>query len=592
MAIKISKEESNHILNFALNYKFEPYKQETGLQKIVANSDHSHKCPVYNRRIPPCQNACPANEDIRGYNNILRGVEKYSKDGSPIQDKWAEAFYRLTEKNPFPGVMGRVCPALCQTKCNRSEVDETVGINSIEHAIGDYGIEKGLKYTKPTHSTGKHIAVVGAGPAGLSAAYQLTLKGHKVTIYEGQKLPGGMVRYGIMGYRVDRKVLDAEIQRILDLGIEVKYNTWIGKDVTLDQLRQKYDAVFVGIGAQKGRGLPIPGADGTPRVTNAINFLMEYEREGSHMHPGKNVLVIGDGNVAMDVVRLAKRLGAEATIVSAVPRDEMACFPEEVRDAEVEGAKFQFQIGTVEVLRDGANVRGLKCVKMQKKEKGEEGWNHPVPFFRYKPVSGSEFELAGDLIVAAIGQATDISGFDNLPNDRGLLKVEPVTHQVKGFDNVFAGGDILQIDLITTAVGQGRRAAEAIDAFVHGQPLPSRVRPDVIPFSRLKSDYFLPVARNHRTHTHPKKVEGDFTEILNRLEQETSVKEAERCMSCGLCFECKQCMLFCPQEAIEMFKKNPVGEVMFTDYSKCVGCHICAESCPTGYIDMGMGDDL
>lgn len=590
MAVNISKEDSNEVLDFALNYEFKPWSREIGLDKIVAYGDQSGKCPTYLNRVPPCQNACPAGEDIRGYNNILRGIEKHDRHGNPIEDKWAEAFYRITEKNPFPSVMGRVCPAVCQTKCNRQYKDETVGINSIEHAIGDYGISKGLKLGSAGPDTGKHVAVVGAGPAGLSAAYQLRLKGHKVTIFEGQSKPGGMVRYGIMGYRVDRNVLDAEIKRILDLGVEVKYNTWIGKDVTLDQLKKDYAAVFVAIGAQKGRGLPIPGAEGTPRVTNAIDFLMEFERDGSHMHPGKNVIVIGDGNVAMDVARLANRLGAGATLLSAVPKDEMACFPEELHDAEVEGTKFEFMVGTVEVIRDGDNVKGLKCVKMEKKAQGEEGWNHPVPFFRYKPVAGSEFTVEGDLIVAAIGQATDISGFENLENDRGLLKVDH-TFQVKKQEGVFAGGDILQIDLITTAVGQARKAVESIDRYVRGQDLPGKERHDVIKYDDLKSDYFSPVQRKMRGHVFPQRVEGDFNEVLKKLEDPDVLTEAERCMSCGLCFECKQCMLFCPQEAISMFKKNPVGEVMFTDYTKCIGCHICAESCPTGYIRMGMGEE-
>lgn len=586
-----SREDSNHILDFALDYEFKPWSSETGLKRIVAYGENSDKCPTYITRIPPCQNACPAGEDIRGYNNILRGIEKFDRDGNPIQDKYAEAFYRITERNPFPSVMGRVCPAVCQTKCNRQYVEETVGINSIEHALGDYGIEKGLTLGKAGPDTGKHIAVVGAGPAGLSATYQLRKMGHKVTIFEGQEKPGGMVRYGIMGYRVDRKVLDAEIKRIMDMGVEIKYNTWIGKDITLDQLEKDYDAVFVGIGAQKGRQIPIPNGEEQPGVSNAIAFLMEYEQKGAHMHPGKNVLVLGDGNVAMDVARLAKRLGSNATIVSAVPRDEMACFPEELRDAEIEGTSFQFQVGSIEVVKEGDKVVGLKCIKMQKKEKGEEGWNHPVPFFRYKPIEGTEFVVKGDLVVAAIGQATDLNGFDALPNDRGLLKVDH-NMQVKGHDKVFAGGDILKIDLITTAVGQGRLAAEAIDKLVMGHPLPRKHRADVIPFEDLKSDYFVKKDRLHRNHIHPTKVEGDWNEVLQKLDSESAVKEAERCMSCGLCFECKQCMLFCPQEAITMFKKNPIGEVMFTDYNKCVGCHICAESCPTGYIHMGMGEDM
>jgi NADPH-dependent glutamate synthase beta subunit-like oxidoreductase len=565
------------------------------MDRVVAYGEYSHKCPIYLNRMPPCQNACPAGEDIRGYNNILRGVEKFRKDGSPIEDRYAEAFYRIAERNPFPAVMGRVCPAVCQTKCNRKDVDDTVGINSIEHAIGDYALEKGLKLPgQPGPDTGKHIAIVGGGFSGLSAAYNLRKMGHKVTIYEGQAKLGGMVRYGIMGYRVDRVVMDKEIARILEFGMEIKYNQWIGKDVTLEQLRKDHDAVFIAIGAQKGRNIPIPGYEDAKGATNAIKFLMEYERDGVKAPHGSHVVVIGDGNVAMDVARLALRLGSKSSLVSGVPADEMNCFPEELHDAQTEGAEFHYQVGTKEVLKDDqGNVRGLKCVKMQKKEKGEDGWNHAVPFLRYKEVPGSEFEIKCDMVVAAIGQMTDTTGFGELPNNNGLLKVDHNMQVTgKGNEDLFAGGDILQIDLITTAIGQGRVAAEAMDKFVSGVQLPSKHRTEVIGFDDLKSEYFRPSTRAMRGHNFPKKVEGDFNEVLLKLENEQVNTEVERCMSCGLCFECKQCMLFCPQEAIEMFRKNPIGEVMFTDYTKCVGCHICAETCPTGYIKMGMGDDL
>ena len=592
MSVNISKEESNHILDFALHYDFKEWKAETGLERIVAFGEGSHKCPTYLNRVPPCQNACPAGEDIRGVNNLLRGVEKYKKDGSPIEDKWAEAFYRIAETNPFPGVMGRVCPAVCQTKCNRQYLDETVGINSVEHALGDYALEKGLKLPgSPGPDSGKKVALIGGGLASLSAAYQLRKMGHKVVVYEANSKLGGMVRYGIMGYRVDRKTLDAEIQRVLEFGVEVKFNCTVGKDVQLEDLRKEYDAVFIGIGAQKGRNVPIPGFD-AKGATNAIDFLVSYERDGVKAPHGSKIVVIGDGNVAMDVARLGLRLGSKSILVSGVPQDEMNCFPEEYKDAEVEGTEFHFQVGTLEVLKDGeGKVRGLKCIKMQKKEKGEDGWNHPVPFFRYKQMPGTEFEIQADMVVAAIGQMTDLNGFDALPNNNGLLKVDH-NMQIPKQDDLFAGGDILQIDLITTAIGQGRKAAEAIDKFVMGKNLPHKHRNDVIPFEDLKSDYFQPVKRNMREHIHPKKVEGDFAEVLKKLESDAVIAEAERCFSCGLCFECRQCLLFCPQEAISMFKKNPIGEVMYTDYNRCVGCHICAESCPTGYIHMGMGEDM
>ena len=577
--------EMNPILKSTLEYEFPPYSEEHGTEKVVAFGDKSHKCPVYVTRVPPCTAGCPAGEDIRGYQNILRGVEKFEK-------RWEAAFYRIAEVNPFPAVMGRVCPAPCQDTCNRQYVDETVSINAVEHAIGEYAIQNNLPFEKPAFCTGKRIAVVGSGPAGLSVAYQLRRKGHEITLFEAFDKLGGMMRYGIAGYRVSRESLDAEIQRIVDMGIEVRTNTWIGRDVTLDDLKTQYDAVYLGIGAQKGRDLPIPGFVGSgPNVMNAIQFLVAFN-SGQEVKIGKRVLAIGDGDVAMDVVRLALRLGAEeVTLLSGVAQEDMKASPSEYHDAIEEGTQVKCSIGTVEVLKDGDRAVGLKCIQMQKKAKGEEGWNSPIPFLRYKPVPGTEFDVYGDTIIAAIGQMLDLSGIEGIVNGKPWVQVNE-NYQVKGMPGVFSGGDALSLTLLTTAIGHGRKAAEAIDRYVRGMEPPRIERQDVIPFKELASSYFLPSPRHKAAHRRPASVVGSFDEILEAINQDDAKKESERCMSCGLCFECDQCLIYCPQEAITKFKKNPIGEVMFTIYEKCIGCHICAEVCPTGFIDMAMGEGL
>ena len=435
------------------------------------------------------------------------------------------------------------------------------------------------------------VAVIGAGPAGLSVAYQLRRKGHAVTIYDFNEKPGGMMLYGIMGYRVDRKVLDAEVGKIIDLGVETKMGIRVGTDISLEQLEKDYDAVFIGVGAQIGRSLPIEGFSKRPETTNAIDFLRNYELQGDDFKIGKKVVVIGDGNVAMDVARLARRMGSESTIISAVPREEMNCYPDEFDDAIEEGAKIEYLVGTFEVLESKNGVQGVKCAKMVKKEKGEEGWDAKIPFMRYK-ATGDVFEIESDMIVASIGQTTDMNGFENTINENdSLLKLDKY-FRVKGKENVFGGGDALKIDLITTAVGHGRKAADSIDAFLQGKNMPEAPYREVINVKKQDLNYFFHSNQTKRRHQVAENIVGNHNEVLEALTKEQAIEESKRCMSCGLCFDCKQCSSFCPQEAISRYKDNPIGEVMYTHYTKCVGCHLCALVCPTGYIQMGMGEGL
>lgn len=575
--------ESNPILDFAINYQFPEYTELEGTDKIVAFGDGSHKCPIYVRQTPPCTAECPAGEDIRGYNRLLNGTEK-------TEDAWKTSWETIVKMNPFPAVMGRICPHPCQKGCNRQFHDESVAINALEQAVGNYGIEAGLKLPEPGPDTGKRVAVIGGGPAGLSAAYQLRRRGHAVTIYDANEKLGGMVLYGIMGYRVDRKVLEAEIRRITDLGLELKMGVRVGKDVTLDQLEAEYDAVFVGVGAQVGRTLPVEGFNTTPGATNAIDFLRNYEMLGDDIPVGRKVIVIGDGNVAMDVARLALRLGSEAVVVSGVPREEMACFRNEFDDAVNEGAVMHYLTGITGLLTGDGGVRGLVCSRMVKKDKGEDGWNSPIPFFRYKS-SGETFGIEGDMVVAAIGQSADMQGLESIVNGNPWLKVDR-HFRIPGKQKVFGGGDAIKVDLITTAVGHGRKAAESIDAFLKGEPLPEQGYREVTKVQKQDVLYFFHSPQAKRGNIEPEEVVGNHDELLQALSKEEALAEAARCMSCGLCFDCKQCVSFCPQTAVSRFRDNPEGEKVYTDYSKCVGCHICSLVCPSGYIQMGMGDGL
>ena len=576
--------ESNPILDFANNYEFPEYSDQDGFHKVVAFGDESHKCPIYVKQVPPCTAGCPAGEDIRGYHNLLTGVEK-------SDNKWDDAWYRIVETNPFPAIMGRICPHPCESTCSRQHREESIGINAVEHSIGEHGIKEGLKLHPPGEDTGKNVAVIGAGPAGLSVAYQLRRKGHAVTIYDFNEKPGGMMLYGVMAYRVERSVLEAEVGKILDLGIELKMGVRIGKDISLEKLEEDFDAVFIGVGAQSGRNLPIKGFSETNGTTNAIEFLRSYEIQGDSFKIGKKVIVIGDGNVAMDVARLARRMGSESTIISAVPREEMNCYPDEFDDAIEEGAKVEYLTGTLEILGNKNGIRGVKCAKMIKKEKGEEGWDAKIPFLRYK-TTDEIFDIEADMVVASIGQITDMKGFeDSIHENTSLLKLDKHM-RVVGKEKVFGGGDALKVDLITTAVGHGRKAAESIHNFLSGKELPEEQYKSVIKVKEQDINYFFHSQQAKRNHHVPKEIVGNHDQVLEPLTKEQAEEESKRCMSCGLCFDCNQCAAFCPQEAISRYRSNPVGEVMYTHYTKCVGCHLCAQVCPTGYIQMGMGDGL
>ena len=437
-------------------------------QKQIFNADHSHKCPTYIQSTPPCQGSCPSGEDIRGYLNIVRGIEK-----PPAGMPWQEyAFRRLTEANPFPSVMGRVCPAPCESGCNRNQVEDFVGINSVEHFLGEYAIANNLGFKKPEFSSGKKVAVIGGGPAGLSTAYQLALRGHAVTLFDERAELGGMMRYGIPGFRTPRQVLDAEIQRILDLGVVARTNCRIGTDITMDQIRADFDAVFLGLGAQSGRGLPVEGAD-APNCVTATSFLKAFN-DGRLRHVGKRVVVVGGGDTSIDVATVARRLGhidqihesdrpehaiaghvahdvaavsakqgADVTLTSIFAVDKMQASRHEVEHALSEGIAIRGGLAPVGVVRgpDG-RATALRVIRCEAKIVGGK--------LEIKNIEGTEEDLPADLIVSAIGQAVDFTGLEEFNNGKGAVPADK-NYQVQ--PGVFAGGDIIRPHLLTTAIG-------------------------------------------------------------------------------------------------------------------------------------------
>ena len=631
-------------------------------QQQIFQASYTYKCPTYVQSTPPCQGSCPAGEDIRGYLNIVRGIEKppvgvMGADGKPMS--WQEyAWRRLAEANPLPSVMGRVCPAPCETGCNRNQVEDHVGINSVEHYLGDWAIQNNLKFKAPEKKTGKKVAIIGGGPAGLSAAYQLTLKGHSCTIFDEHEFLGGMMRYGIPGYRTPRDTLDAEIQRILDLGVEVHLKTRIGTDVTLEQLRESFDAIFLGLGAQAGRALPIPGdaeANSASNVVTATSFLRAFN-DGRLKTVGHRVVVVGGGDTSMDVATVARRLGhitqakptdwegaiagqmaqdvadvslrqgAEVTLTSVY----MTASKPEIEHAQAEGITIMGGWMPIGVIK-GADGRATALRVMQCEAKMVSGR------LDIKKIDGTEKDLPADLIVSAIGQAVDFTGIEEFNSGKGMVAADK-NYQVTGKPGVFAGGDVIRPHLLTTAVGHGAIAAEGIDQFLAGVEPGRRPKIDVhsfdlmrkyvekgvqlgaidgplrgtdqskevvhnyenrsdryvIPHDQLFLGHFQYTDRNkrHITHLTKESALGNFEERLDPLSEAQVIAEAKRCMSCGQCFECDNCVVYCPQTAVYKVKKTETmtGRYVATDYDKCIGCHICADVCPTGYIQMGLGE--
>ena len=627
----------------------------------IFQASYSHKCPTYIQSTPPCQGSCPAGEDIRGYLAIVRGTEKppVGADGKPVMPWQEYAWRRLTEANPFPSVMGRVCPAPCETGCNRNEVEDHVGINSVEHFLGEYAVTNNLKFNKPAVTpSGKKVAILGGGPAGLSCAYQLALKGHDVTIFDEHEFLGGMMRYGIPGFRTPRDVLDQEIQRILDLGVKTRLKTRVGTDVTLEQVRQEFDAVFLGMGAQAGRALPIEDS-AAPNVVTATAFLKAFN-DGRLQHVGKRVVVVGGGDTSIDVATVARRLGhikhakptdaemaiagrmahdvaeisvkegAEVTLTSVFNIDKMQANKHEIEQALAEGIHIRGSLVPIGVVR-GADGRAtaLRVAQCEAKITGGK--------LEIVKVDGSEQDIEADLIVSAIGQAVDFTGLEAFDNGRGAVTTDR-NYVVNGQQGVFAGGDVIRPHLLTTAIGHGSIAADGIHNFLLGKDLEKRPKIDahqfdlmrklvekgikieasneplrgtcnsnvavhnfdnrseryVIPHDKLFLGHFSYVSRNQRDIVTLDKESalGNFEERLGVLNEQQAVAEAKRCMSCGMCFECDNCVVYCPQTAVYRVKKTEAttGRYVATDYDKCIGCHICSDVCPTGYIQMGLGE--
>lgn len=539
-------------------------------------------------KLPPCTGHCPSGNDIRGWLTLIAHRGKY---GLSLEEACDRAWRMEVETNPFPAVMGRVCPHPCEGSCNRAHKDGSVAINSVERFLGDWGIARGLPLSRiEGEPTGEKVAVIGAGPSGLTCACQLARRGYRVTVFDAFDKPGGMLRYGIPPYRLPREVLDAEIRRILDLGVELRSNTKVGESITLDGIRKEFDAVFVGIGAHRGLTMGIPGEDGSG-VYTGTDFLNRVN-SGRGAPAGRRVVVVGGGDTAIDAARVSlrlapdsaavsRRMGAEVTILYRRTRAEMPAIAREIEEALEEGIRIEFLTAPAKVLR-GADGTLQKLV-VQRFELGEpdaSGRRRPVP------IEGDLFELEADTLIMAVSQAPDWSTLGGGIATKGnWLEVDAWGRT--GIPGVWSGGDTLTLGLATISIGQGRKAAECIHAQLRGREPKEAAQLPPIGKDRIRMDWYDAAPRAERTVRSPEeRLAHPMEEMDLGITQEQALAEMTRCFSCGLCFGCENCWMYCQSGCFKPAKAPAPGQLYDIDTSTCGGCKKCADECPCGYLDL------
>ncbi len=511
--------------------------------------------PVYLDMLPPCNAGCPAGENIQEWLRLI-------KAGNAVA-----AWSQLVKDNPFPAIHGRVCYHPCETACNRGDLDSAVSIHSVERYLGDLALTNNWQFPKPRRRSGRRVMVVGAGPSGLSAAYHLTRLGHEVEVFDAGDRPGGMMRYGIPEYRLPRDVLDGEIARLVELGVVFRQNTPI-KDLLGQQADGDFDAVFVAVGAHISKRVDIPSTDAS-RVVDAVSFLRDVA-SGERPVIGRKVAVYGGGNTAMDAARVARRLGAEeSVVVYRRTEQQMPAHEEEKEGAVAEGVKMNW-LRTITSMDEA----DLTVEIMELDENG-------------KAVGTGRYEkLAADTVILALGQRADTDFLHAIPGmsfHDDVVDVDPNT-LMTAVPGIFAGGDAVPSDrTVTIGVGHGKKAAHRIDAWLNVEEYVPREKNPIVGLDQMNVWYFGDHARRQHEETHIDKRMEDFGEIVAGLSDAEAEFEARRCLSCGNCFECDGCFGACPEDAVIKLGK---GNRYRFDYEKCTGCATCYEQCPVHAIEM------
>ncbi len=530
--------------------------------------------PSQREKLPPCRVNCPIGVDVRGWIGLVAQREKL---GLSFEEACTRAWTLIVERNPFPATMGRVCPHLCEQECNRKDKDGSLAVGAMERFIGDWALHARLAL--PQLDEGPYpesIGVVGAGPAGLSFAYQMARRQYPVTLYEREARAGGMLAHSIPSYRLPDRILDAEVRRIVDLGVDLRLRTKVGRDVAFEELRSRHAVLFLGVGAQKARLLGIPGDEGRGVWTGTE--LLKLVKLGRKVALGKRVVVVGGGNTAIDAARTARRAQAEVTLLYRRTRSEMPAVDAEVEEALKENVCLEFLVAPLEIRRTRGGVTAIVVQRMQLEEADASGRPRPVP------LAGSEFELPVDSVIAAVSQEPDLDGFASLASAERWVRADRAG---RVSDGLWAGGDAVGLGLASRAISHGRVTAEAVHAKLRSlEPLPAeQVGPDGEAAAKL--DYY-----EHRSRATPpetcveERLACPDLEVNGTISRREFLDEASRCLSCGSCFGCEQCFMYCNPAAFVHLDDVSRGSYFALSLELCEGCGKCIDVCPCEFLSL------